>query len=55
MALLLDNLQGSGLLCLGPIIVKRLHDLSWEVRDSALELTTSIADISRCSESSPYF
>uniref|UniRef100_A0A1A9ZPU6 Uncharacterized protein n=1 Tax=Glossina pallidipes TaxID=7398 RepID=A0A1A9ZPU6_GLOPL len=48
MALLLDNLQGSGLLCLGPIIVKRLHDLSWEVRDSALELTTSIADISRC-------
>ncbi|KAL9873266.1 LOW QUALITY PROTEIN: uncharacterized protein ACN2A1_014378 [Glossina fuscipes fuscipes] len=48
MALLLDNLQGSGLLSLGPIIVKRLHDLSWEVRDSALELTTSIADISRC-------
>ncbi|XP_061393357.1 uncharacterized protein LOC133328863 [Musca vetustissima] len=47
MALLVDNLQGSGLVCLGPIIVKRFHDISWEVRDSTLELTTSIASISR--------
>uniref|UniRef100_A0A1I8NWR9 Uncharacterized protein n=1 Tax=Stomoxys calcitrans TaxID=35570 RepID=A0A1I8NWR9_STOCA len=47
MALLVDNLQGSGLVCLGPIIVKRYHDPAWEVRDSTLELTTSIAKISR--------
>ncbi|KAI8129654.1 hypothetical protein FF38_13103 [Lucilia cuprina] len=47
MALLVDNLQGSGLVCLGPIIVKRFHDIAWEVRDSTLELTTSIANISR--------
>ncbi|EDV93473.1 uncharacterized protein LOC6563860 [Drosophila grimshawi] len=47
MALLVDNLQGSALVCLGPIIVKRMHDIAWEVRDSALELTTSIACISR--------
>ncbi|EDW66674.1 uncharacterized protein [Drosophila virilis] len=47
MALLVDNLQGSALVCLGPIIVKRMHDTAWEVRDSALELTTSIACISR--------
>ncbi|ALC45765.1 CG7044 [Drosophila busckii] len=47
MALLVDNLQGSALVCLGPIIVKRMHDTTWEVRDSTLELTTSIACISR--------
>ncbi|XP_060647725.1 uncharacterized protein LOC132785590 [Drosophila nasuta] len=47
MALLVDNLQGSALVCLGPIIVKRMHDTTWEVRDSALELAISIASISR--------
>ncbi|XP_022209775.2 uncharacterized protein LOC111065718 [Drosophila obscura] len=47
MALLVDNLQGSALVCLGPIIVKRMHDTTWEVRDTTLELTTSIASISR--------
>ncbi|XP_017074716.1 uncharacterized protein LOC108110239 [Drosophila eugracilis] len=47
MALLVDNLQGSALVCLGPIIVKRMHDTMWEVRDTTLELTTSIASISR--------
>lgn len=50
MALLVDNLQGSGLVCLGPIIVKRFHDIAWEVRDSTVELTTSIANISRVSK-----
>ncbi|XP_030373710.1 uncharacterized protein LOC115623481 [Scaptodrosophila lebanonensis] len=47
MALLVDNLQGSALVCLGPIIIKRMHDTTWEVRDTTLELTTSIACISR--------
>jgi len=50
MALLVDNLQGSALVCLGPIIVKRMHDTMWEVRDTTLELTTSIASISRISK-----
>jgi len=50
MALLVDNLQGSALVCLGPIIVKRMHDTMWEVRDTTLELTTSIANISRISK-----
>lgn len=31
---------------LGPTIYKRLHDNSWEVRDSVLELLYSIVEIS---------
>lgn len=50
MALLVDKLDDFTFVPLGPIIVKRLHDLNWEVRDSALELLTSIADISYCSK-----
>ncbi|XP_053969942.1 uncharacterized protein LOC128871850 [Anastrepha ludens] len=47
MALLVDNLKGSGLIVMGPVIMKRSHDPAWEVRDSILELVISIADISR--------
>lgn len=50
MALLVDNLDDSSFAALGPLIVRRLHDLNWEVRDSALELLTSIADIACCSK-----
>ncbi|XP_055608655.1 uncharacterized protein LOC129755936 [Uranotaenia lowii] len=46
LALLMDNLKGSGLEFVGAIIFKRLHDSNWEVRDSALELLTSIVEIS---------
>ncbi|XP_053669878.1 uncharacterized protein LOC128720244 [Anopheles nili] len=46
LALLMDNISGSGLEHVGHIIYKRLHDLSWEVRDSALELLASIVSIS---------
>ncbi|XP_055524076.1 uncharacterized protein LOC129717867 isoform X2 [Wyeomyia smithii] len=46
LALLMDNLQGSGLQFVGSVIYKRLHDSSWEVRDSALELLASIVEIS---------
>lgn len=47
MALLVDNLKGSALLVMGPVIMKRSHDTAWEVRDSVLELVISITDISR--------
>lgn len=50
MALLMDNLQGSGLQEIGPIIIRRLHDIEWEVRDSAIELISSIAEISHTSK-----
>lgn len=46
LALLMDKLEGSGMENLGPIIYKRLHDLSWEVRDSVLELLHAIVVIS---------
>lgn len=47
MALLVDNLKGSALLVMAPVIMKRSHDTAWEVRDSVLELVISITDISR--------
>ncbi|XP_058812065.1 uncharacterized protein LOC131676779 [Topomyia yanbarensis] len=46
LALLMDNLNGSGLEFVGRVIYKRLHDGNWEVRDSALELLASIVEIS---------
>lgn len=51
LALLFDNLHDSTLEHLGPTIKKRLHDTNWEVRDSSLELLTSITKISVCSKS----
>lgn len=35
---------------LGPIIAKRLHDSTWEVRDSALELLNAIVEMSELSK-----
>ncbi|XP_070507024.1 uncharacterized protein [Chironomus tepperi] len=46
LALLMDKLEGSGMENLGPTIYKRLHDISWEVRDSVLELLHAIVVIS---------
>lgn len=46
LALLVDTLSGSYMQNIGPIIVKRLHDNNWEVRDSVLELLASVANIS---------
>lgn len=47
LALLMDKMEGSGMEDLGPTIYKRLHDNSWEVRDSVLELLNSIVEISK--------
>lgn len=55
MALLVDNLKGSGLQNLGPIIIKNVHNTEWEVRDSTLELVTSVVSISRLSTTSDMF
>ncbi|XP_062534930.1 uncharacterized protein LOC134204119 [Armigeres subalbatus] len=46
LALLIDNIKGSGLEYVGRIIHKRLFDTNWEVRDSALELLASVIEIS---------
>lgn len=46
LALLMDTLHGSGIEHLGPMILKRLHDNCWETRDTALELLTSVVEIS---------
>lgn len=51
LALLVDTLNGSDLVNLGPMILKRLHDNHWEVRDSTLELLSAIASISMISKS----
>ncbi|KAG4077805.1 hypothetical protein HA402_011234 [Bradysia odoriphaga] len=45
LALLVEDLQGSGMERLGPTVVKRLHDINWEVRDSTLELLTAMSTI----------
>jgi hypothetical protein len=50
LALLMDKVEGSGMENLGPTIFKKLHDMSWEVRDSVLELIHSIVEISNESE-----
>lgn len=50
LALLVDTLSGSDMQKLGPVILKRLHDSNWEVRDSAMELLTSMANISLLSK-----
>ena len=42
----MDKVEGSGMEHLGPTIFKHLHNLSWEVRDSVLELLHSIVEIS---------
>lgn len=49
MALLVDTMSGSDMQKLGPIILKRLHDPNWEVRDTAVELLASTAKISMLS------
>lgn len=50
LALLMDQVDGSGMENLGPTIFKHMHSLSWEVRDSVLELLYSIVEISNKSK-----
>jgi hypothetical protein len=53
LALLMNTLQGSTIDQVGPILQKRLHDVNWDVRDSALEVlqvVTGIAEISKLAQ-----
>ncbi|XP_055698594.1 uncharacterized protein LOC129799027 [Phlebotomus papatasi] len=46
LALLVDTLKGSAMEGLGQMIFKKLHDNSWETRDSTLELLSAMVMIS---------
>lgn len=50
LALLMDTMEGSEMQNLGPVILKRLHDANWEVRDSSLEVLATTASIAKLSE-----
>lgn len=39
-------MAGSEMQKLGPNILKRMHDPNWEVRDTAIELLTTVANFS---------
>ena len=45
LALLMNNLEGSPIQDLGSVIMQRLQDPNWEVRDSVLELVHVMASI----------
>ncbi|XP_063240238.1 uncharacterized protein LOC134541035 isoform X2 [Bacillus rossius redtenbacheri] len=47
LALLVDTVSGSSLQELGPLMQRRLHDPSWDVRDSTLELLRTVTEVSR--------
>lgn len=49
LALLVDKGSDSTLDILGPTLYMKLHDRSWEVRDTALEVVHSISSISQTS------
>lgn len=46
LSLLLESKPGSSMDELGKLIYMKMHDLSWEVRDSALELLLVCTEIS---------
>ena len=50
LALLVNRTSDSALSLLGPMLNTRLHDLNWEVRDSALEVVNTISEIANKSE-----
>ncbi|KAJ8916096.1 hypothetical protein NQ315_004462 [Exocentrus adspersus] len=43
MALLIDNVRDSPMAAVGPMLYAKLHDSSWEVRDTALEVICTIS------------
>lgn len=50
LALLVNTLEGSSIKQLGPLLHKRLHDVHWEIRDSAMEVLLSVIIISDISK-----
>ncbi|XP_023311983.1 uncharacterized protein LOC108911272 [Anoplophora glabripennis] len=43
MALLIDNVRDSTMSAVGPLLYAKLHDPTWEIRDSALEVLCTIS------------
>lgn len=50
LALLVNEVSDSSIQTVTPMLYKRLHDMQWEVRDSALEILQTIAEISHISK-----
>lgn len=50
LALLVDEVGDSSITTITPMLYKRLHDINWEVRDSALEILQTIVDIAHLSK-----
>lgn len=46
LSLLLETKPGSSVHGLGELIYMKMHDINWEVRDSALELLLVVTEIS---------
>lgn len=46
LALLIDKTKDSALDQIGPLLINKLHDMNWEVRDSALEILLTISTFS---------
>ncbi|GJQ72358.1 hypothetical protein Trydic_g3443 [Trypoxylus dichotomus] len=43
LALLIDKTKDSALDQIGPLLINKLHDMNWEIRDSALEILITIS------------
>lgn len=50
LALLVDRTQDSSLNMLGPLLVTKLQDNDWEIRDSGLRVLTTICELSHSSK-----
>lgn len=50
LALLVDRTTDSTMAVLGPLLHTKLHDMTWEVRDSALEVVCTMAHLSSTSK-----
>jgi hypothetical protein len=50
LALLVDRTTDSTMAVLGPLLHTKLHDMTWEVRDSALEVVCTISHMSNTSK-----
>lgn len=50
LALLVDRTQDSALIMLGPLLVSKLQDSDWEIRESGLRVLTTICELSHNSK-----
>lgn len=50
LALLVENFKNSSFELLGPLLMRKLHDIHWEVRDSSLEVLHTLSSLSALSK-----